>query len=110
VVEHLISDLDEYSAEEFPTTETTLRSAALAQAQLERDWRLFLISRAKLNAPKRKYKQAVAQATYLLMKTKRMFKASRGGKSTAAMAYRRLLNIDLSHKRILEQGIKLGAR
>jgi hypothetical protein len=110
VVEHLISDRDEYSAEEFPTTEANLRSAAFAQAQLERDWRLFLISHAKFNTPKRIYKQTVAQAIYLLMKTKRMSKASRGGKSSATMAYRRLLNIDLSHKRILEQGIKLGAR
>lgn len=109
IVETLISDRDEYSSENFPISTDALKSAAKAQSQLERDWRLFLISQARFPAPIRATKIVATQALYQLM----LFKRSRGTKtastSQAAKAYRRLINIDLSHRRILEEGLKSGA-
>ncbi len=108
-VETLISDRDDYTSESFPTSPDSLRLAAKAQSQLERDWRFFLISRAQFAVPNRFAKIAATQALYQVMKLKRFAAAKGGHTSPAAKAYRRLINIDLSHRRILEEGLKSGA-
>jgi len=108
-VETLISDRDDYTSESFPISPDSLKSAAKAQSQLERDWRLFLLSRAGFTAPIRFAKQAGTHALYQLMLFKRFAATKGGGTSPAAKAYRRLINIDLSHRRILEEGLKSGA-
>lgn len=108
-VEILVSDRDDYTSENFPISTDSLKLAATAQSQLERDWRLFLLSRAGLTAPTRFAKQATTYVLYQLMLFKR-FRGAKGGRgSQAAKAYRRLINIDLSHRRILEEGLKAGA-
>ncbi|WP_353485284.1 hypothetical protein [Haliscomenobacter sp.] len=109
LVETLISDRDDYTSDNFPISADSLRSAAKAQSQLERDWRLFLISRAQFAAPTRFVKSFATRALYQLMVSKRLAGTKGGGAAQAAKAYRRLLNIDLSHRRILEEGIKSGA-
>ena len=109
IVETLISDRDEYSSENFPVSTDALKSAAKVQSQLERDWRLFLISQAGFPAPIRATKIAVTHALYQLMLFKRLRGTKGASTSQAAKAYRRLINIDLSHRRILEEGLKSGA-
>jgi hypothetical protein len=109
VVETLISDRDDYTGENFPISTDSLRLAAKAQSQLERDWRLFLISRAQFPAPTRFAKSFATHVLYQLMVSKRLVGAKGGGASQAAKAYQRLINIDLSHRRILEDGLKSGA-
>lgn len=109
LVETLISDRDDYTSGDFPISADSLRLAAKAQCQLERDWRLFLISRAQFAAPTRFVKRFSTWALYQLMLSKRLAGTKGVGAAQSAKAYRRLLNIDLSHRRILEEGIKSGA-
>lgn len=109
LVETLISDRDDYTSESFPISVDSLRLAAKAQSQLERDWRLFLISRAEFAAPTRFAKKFATHALYRLMLSKRLAGNKGAGASQASKAYRRLINIDLSHRRILEEGLKSGA-
>ena len=109
LVETLTSDRDDYTSDNFPISTDSLKSAAKAQSQLERDWRLCLISRAGFAAPTRLAKISTTHVLYLLMLLKRFMGAKGGSTSQAAKAYRRLINIDLSHRRILEEGLKSGA-
>ncbi len=108
-VETLISDRDDYTSENFPISPDSLRLAAKAQSQLEHNWRLFLISRAQFAVPSRFAKIIAAHALYQLMQLKRLAATKGGGASQSAKAFRRLINIDLSHRRILEEGLKSGA-
>ena len=108
-VKTLVSDRDDYTSESFPISTDSLKSAAKAQSQLERDWRLFLLSQAGFTAPIRFAKQAAIHALYQLMLFKRFAATKGGGTSPAAKAYRRLINIDLSHRRILDEGLKSRA-
>ena len=108
-VETLVSGRDDYTGDNFPISTDSLTLAAKAQSQLERDWRLFLLSRAGFAAPTRLAKQAATHVLYQLMLFKRFRGAKGGSGSQAAKAYRRLINIDLSHRRILEEGLKAGA-
>ena len=109
LVETLISDRDDYTSENFPISADSLRLAAKAQSQLERDWRLFLISRAQFAAPTRFAKKFATRVLYQLMLSKRLAGTKGESSSQAAKAYRRLINIDLSHRRILDEGLKSGA-
>lgn len=108
-VETLVSDRDDYTSENFPISTDSLILAAKAQSQLERDWRLFLSSRAGFAVPIRFAKQAATHVLYQVMLTKRLRGAKGASASQAAKAYQRLINIDLSHRRILEEGLKSGA-
>ena len=108
-VETLVSDRDDYTSENFPISRDSLALAAKAQSQLERDWRLFLISRAGFAAPIRFAKQTATHVLYQVMLTKRLRGAKGASAAQAAKAYQRLINIDLSHRRILDEGLKSGA-
>jgi hypothetical protein len=108
-VETLVSDRDDYTSENFPISTDSLILAAKAQSQLERDWRLFLSSRAGFAVPIRFAKQAATHVLYQVMLTKRLRGAKGASASQAAKAYQRLINIDLSHRRILDEGLKSGA-
>jgi hypothetical protein len=108
-VETLVSDRDDYTSENFPISTDSLILAAKAQSQLERDWRLFLSSRAGFAVPIRFAKQAATHVLYQVMLTKRLRGAKGASASQAVKAYQRLINIDLSHRRILEEGLKSGA-
>lgn len=108
-IQYLVSDRNDYSSELFPVTLQALRSAAAAQSQLERNWRLFVIERAHYSLPVRWTKLFKTYASYWAMLVKRMVAASKGVESSAAQAYRRLLNIDLSHARVLSHGLSSGA-
>ena len=108
-VKTLVSDRDDYTSESFPISTDSLKSAAKAQSQLERDWRLFLISRAGFAAPIRFAKQTATHALYQVMLTKRLRGAKGASASQAVKAYQRLINIDLSHRRILDEGLKSRA-
>ena len=105
-VDYLVSDRNGYSPEEFPVTRDSLIKSAIAQSKLERDWRDFVNRRSGIT----RTKEAQSQGLYLAMRTKRTFAALGGKDSMAGKAYRRLINIDLSHQRVLTEGINSGAR
>lgn len=105
-VDYLVSDRNDYSPDEFPVTRDSLIKSATAQSKLERDWRDFVNRRSGIT----RTKEAQSQGLYLAMRTKRMCAALGGAKSAAAKAYRRLINIDLSHQRVLTEGINSEAR
>ena len=104
-VESLISDRNDYSAVQYPITRDSLLRAAVIQSSLERDWRNFVDSAAGTN----RSKKAQNYGLYLAMRAKRTLAALRGENSRAAKAYQRLINIDLSHLRVLREGIDSGA-
>jgi hypothetical protein len=104
-VEFLISDRNDYSAVQFPTTRDSLLKAAVIQSSLERDWRNFVDKAAGTN----RSKKAQSYGLYVAMRAKRTLAALRGENSRAAKAYQRLINIDLSHLRVLSEGLDSGA-
>lgn len=104
-VDSLISDRNDYSPEDFPVNRASLIEAAEAQSALERQWREYVNVRAGTKPAK----NAQSFGLYLAMLGKRTAAALRGKGSSAARAYERLVNIDLSHLRILSEGIHSGA-
>jgi hypothetical protein len=105
-VECFVSDRNDYSAADFPITQESLLKAAVAQTDLERQWRDFVDARSGTTAAKR----VRSYCMYLAMRGKRTLAALRGNGSPAARAYQRLINIDLSHLRVLTEGINSRAR
>ena len=104
-VEYLVSDRNDYSPAEYPVTRDSLVKAATAQSVLERDWRDFVNGRAGGGI----VTKARNHAMYLGMRSKRTLAALRGKDSAAAKSFQRLINIDLSHLRVLSAGIDSGA-
>jgi len=103
--ECLVSDRNDYCAQTFPINRTTLLAAAQAQVNLEHEWRVFIAQRSGL-----KENNFREQYLYQGMRIKRTIAALKGKNSLSAKAYQRLLNIDLSHHRVLTQGIQSGAQ
>ena len=104
-MEYLVSDRNDYSAQAYPISRDTLLAAAQAQVKLELEWRDFIAQSSGL-IPNRLSEQYLYQG----MRLKRSVAAFKGENSTAAEAYQRLINIDLSHHRVLTQGINAGAK
>jgi len=105
-VDSLVSDRNDYSPDEFPLSRASLVKAATAQTILEHKWRDFVNNRSGAAFASK----VRSHGLYLAMRLKRTLAALRGNASPAAMAYQRLLNIDLSHLRVLTEGINSGAR
>jgi hypothetical protein len=103
--EYLLSDQNDYRAHTFPINRKNLIAAANAQAKLEYDWRIFINQKSGL-----KVDRFHEQYLYQGMRLKRTIAALKGEGSAAARAYQRLINIDLSHLRVLTRGIESGAK
>jgi hypothetical protein len=104
-VEYLVSDRNDYSSTDYPVTRESLVKAATAQSVLERDWREFINDRAGGGIVTKMRNHAV----YFGMRGKRTLAALQGEDSAAVKSYQRLINIDLSHLRVLNAGIDSGA-
>jgi hypothetical protein len=104
-VDYLVSDQNDYSTKTFPISRIALIEAAQAQAKLEHQWRVFIAKRSGLDG-----KRVSEQFLYYGMRLKRTLAGLKGNDSPAAKAYQRLINIDLSHHRVLTQGINSGAK
>lgn len=103
--EYFVSDRNDYSAQAYPISRGTLLAAAQAQVKLEHEWRVFIAQSSGLSPNK-----FSEQYLYQGMRLKRSVAALKGENSPAAKAYQRLINIDLSHHRVLTQGINAGAK
>lgn len=107
----LVSDRDDYDPRELPITTGLLASSARHQATLEHRWRRYLAQAGGTARP---------AGTDLLVReamwVKRLATALGTGVRADAAARPgstelvRLLNIDLSHLRVLEEGVGSGAR
>jgi hypothetical protein len=104
-VDSLVSDRNDYSPADFPVTRDSLIQAATAQSNLERNWRDFVNGRAGTTNSKK----VRSYGLYVGMRAKRTWSALKGKDSAAAQAYQRLINIDLSHLRVLTEGVNSGA-
>lgn len=94
----LVSDRDDYDRASFPLSRLDLSRSAVHEASLEHRWRRYLASGGCTPA-----RSAVVDAGYwLAMTAKRVVTADR---RTAI----RLLNIDLSHLRIMDAAVSDGA-
>lgn len=94
----LISDRDDYSAEDFPLTRADLIRSASHVSRLEYRWRRFVA-----HGGGQPHRSAAADAAFwLAMAAKRVGTADRGSAV-------RLLNIDLSHLRVMDAALADGA-
>ena len=94
----LVSDRDDFRAEDFPLSRADLARSAAYEADLEYRWRRYLADGG--GRPARS--PLADQAVRLAMTAKRVAGADR----SAAV---RLLNIDLSHLRVMDAAVDAGA-